>query len=248
MRVDIITIFPEMVRNAASFSILGRAQEKGLLTLHAVDLRDYTTDRHRTTDDAPFGGGAGMVMKPEPIFAAVEDAVAKGPGRPRVVLTSPRGRKYNQLLAEELAREPHIIIICGRYEGVDERVCQQLVTDEISIGDYVLTGGELAALVILDSVVRLLPGALGDEESAVYESFSSGLLEHPHYTRPAEFRGMKVPEVLLTGDHQVVRRWQRKEALRVTWLRRPELLASAPLSASDRALLEELRKELISRS
>lgn len=248
MRVDIITIFPEMVRNAASFSILGRAQEKGLLTLHAVDLRDYTTDRHRTTDDAPFGGGAGMVMKPEPIFAAVEDAVARGPGRPRVVLTSPRGRKYNQLLAEELAREPHIIIICGRYEGVDERVCQQLVTDEISIGDYVLTGGELAALVILDSVVRLLPGALGDEESAVYESFSSGLLEHPHYTRPAEFRGMKVPEVLLTGDHQVVRRWQRKEALRVTWLRRPELLASAPLSASDRALLEELRKELISRS
>jgi tRNA (guanine37-N1)-methyltransferase len=248
MRVDIITIFPEMVRNAASFSILGRAQEKGLLTLHAVDLRDYTTDRHRTTDDAPFGGGAGMVMKPEPIFAAVEDAVAKGPGRPRVVLTSPRGRKYNQLLAEELAREPHIIIICGRYEGVDERVCQQLVTDEISIGDYVLTGGELAALVILDSVVRLLPGALGDEESAVHESFSSGLLEHPHYTRPAEFRGMKVPEVLLTGDHQVVRRWQRKEALRVTWLRRPELLASAPLSASDRALLEELRKELISRS
>jgi len=248
MRVDIITIFPEMVRNAASFSILGRAQEKGLLTLHAVDLRDYTTDRHRTTDDAPFGGGAGMVMKPEPIFAAVEDAVAKGPGRPRVVLTSPRGRKYNQLLAEELAREPHIIIICGRYEGVDERVCQQLVTDEISIGDYVLTGGELAALVILDSVVRLLPGALGDEESAVHESFSSGLLEHPHYTRPAEFRGMKVPEVLLTGDHHVVRRWQRKEALRVTWLRRPELLASAPLSASDRALLEELRKELISRS
>jgi tRNA (guanine37-N1)-methyltransferase len=248
MRVDIITIFPEMVRNAASFSILGRAQEKGLLTLHAVDLRDYTTDRHRTTDDAPFGGGAGMVMKPEPIFAAVEDAVAKGPGRPRVVLTSPRGRKYNQLLAEELAREPHLVIICGRYEGVDERVCQQLVTDEISIGDYVLTGGELAALVILDSVVRLLPGALGDEESAVHESFSSGLLEHPHYTRPAEFRGMKVPEVLLTGDHQVVRRWQRKEALRVTWLRRPELLASAPLSASDRALLEELRKELISRS
>ena len=248
MRVDIITIFPEMVRNAASFSILGRAQEKGLLTLHAVDLRDYTTDRHRTTDDAPFGGGAGMVMKPEPIFAAVEDAVTQEPGRPRVVLTSPRGRKYNQLLAEELAREPHIVIICGRYEGVDERVCQQLVTDEISIGDYVLTGGELAALVILDSVVRLLPGALGDEESAVHESFSSGLLEHPHYTRPAEFRGMKVPEVLLTGDHQVVRRWQRKEALRVTWLRRPELLASAPLSASDRALLEELRKELISRS
>ena len=248
MRVDIITIFPEMVRNAASFSILGRAQEKGLLTLHAVDLRDYTTDRHRTTDDAPFGGGAGMVMKPEPIFAAVEDAVTQEPGRPRVVLTSPRGRKYNQLLAEELAREPHIVIICGRYEGVDERVCQQLVTDEISIGDYVLTGGELAALVILDSVVRLLPGALGDEESAVHESFSSGLLEHPHYTRPAEFRGMMVPEVLLTGDHQVVRRWQRKEALRVTWLRRPELLASAPLSASDRALLEELRKELISRS
>lgn len=248
MRVDIITIFPEMVRSAASFSILGRAQEKGLLDLHAVDLRDHTTDRHRTTDDAPFGGGAGMVMKPEPIFAAVEHAVAQGPGRPRVVLTSPRGRKYNQLLAEELAREPHIVIICGRYEGVDERVCQQLVTDEISIGDYVLTGGELAALVILDSVVRLLPGALGDEESAVHESFSSGLLEHPHYTRPAEFRGMKVPEVLLTGDHQVVRRWQRKEALRVTWLRRPELLANAPLSASDRALLEELRKELIPRS
>ncbi|MGC8834421.1 MAG: tRNA (guanosine(37)-N1)-methyltransferase TrmD [Armatimonadota bacterium] len=248
MRVDIITIFPEMVRSAASFSILGRAQEKGLLDFHAVDLRNYTTDRHRTTDDAPFGGGAGMVMKPEPIFAAVEHAVAQGPGRPRVVLTSPRGRKYNQLLAEELAREPHIVIICGRYEGVDERVCQQLVTDEISIGDYVLTGGELAALVILDSVVRLLPGALGDEESAVHESFSSGLLEHPHYTRPAEFRGMKVPEVLLTGDHQVVRRWQRKEALRVTWLRRPELLASAPLSVSDRALLEELRKELIPRS
>ncbi|MGQ9698886.1 MAG: tRNA (guanosine(37)-N1)-methyltransferase TrmD, partial [Armatimonadota bacterium] len=159
-------------------------------------------------------------------------------------LTSPRGRLYNQSWAEELAQEHHIIILCGRYEGVDDRVCRGVVTDELSIGDYVLTGGELAALVVLDSVVRLLPGALGDEESAIHESFSSGLLEHPHYTRPAEYKGMGVPEVLLTGDHEAVRRWQRKESLRATWLRRPELLVRAPLTPKDRELLEELRREI----
>lgn len=244
MRVDVVTIFPEMVKAAASWSILRRAQEKGKLQLNAVDLREFTDDRHRTTDDAPFGGGAGMVMKPEPIFRAVEHLQAEG-GRARVVLTSPRGRLYNQSWAEELAQEPRLIILCGRYEGIDERVCRRLVTDELSIGDYVLTGGELAALVVLDSVARLLPGVLGDEESAVHESFSSGLLEHPHYTRPAEYRGMGVPEVLLKGDHEAVRRWQRKESLRTTLLRRPELLAKAPLTPKDRELLEELRREML---
>jgi len=244
MRVDVVTIFPEMVRGAAAWSILGRAQERGIIQLNAVDLREFTDDRHRTTDDAPFGGGAGMVMKPEPIFRAVEHLLAEG-GPARVVLTSPRGRLYNQSWAEELAQEPHLIILCGRYEGVDDRVCRSLVTDELSIGDYVLTGGELAALVVLDSVVRLLPGALGDEESAVHESFSSGLLEHPHYTRPAEYRGMCVPEVLVTGDHEAVHRWRRKESLRTTWLRRPELLTRAPLTPKDRELLEELRREIL---
>lgn len=244
MRVDVVTIFPEMVRGAAAWSILGRAQERGIIQLNAVDLREFTDDRHRTTDDAPFGGGAGMVMKPEPIFRAVEHLLAEG-GPARVVLTSPRGRLYNQSWAEELAKEPHLIILCGRYEGVDDRVCRSLVTDELSIGDYVLTGGELAALVVLDSVVRLLPGALGDEESAVHESFSSGLLEHPHYTRPAEYRGMCVPEVLVTGDHEAVHRWRRKESLRTTWLRRPELLTRAPLTPKDRELLEELRREIL---
>jgi tRNA (guanine37-N1)-methyltransferase len=244
MRFDIVTIFPEMVRSAATWGVVGRACQSGLIEVNAVDLREFTHDRHRTTDDAPFGGGAGMVMTPGPIFEAVEHLSAQSAAKPRVVLTSPRGAVYNQRRAKELAAQPHLVLLCGRYEGVDERVREELVTDEISIGDYVLTGGELAALVILDSVARLIPGVLGDEDSALHESFAEGLLEHPHYTRPAQFRGRSVPEVLLRGDHEAVRRWQRKEALRSTWLRRPELIARASLSPEDGRLLDEIRREM----
>ncbi len=264
MRVDIVTIFPEMLRSPLEHSILKRAQEKGILEVNCVDLRAYTTDKHRTTDDTPFGGGAGMVMKPEPLFAVVEDLRGGSGGdgagggealdpptearwvqptvrSARVVLTSPRGDVYNQDKAAELARERHLVLLCGRYEGVDERVRQALVDDEISLGDFVLTGGELAALVLLDSVARLLPGVLGHEESSEFESFSDGLLEYPHYTRPAEFRGMAVPEALLTGNHREIQRWRRQQSLRETLERRPDLLRSAPLSEEDRLFLKQLR-------
>ncbi|HEY3285120.1 MAG TPA: tRNA (guanosine(37)-N1)-methyltransferase TrmD [Armatimonadota bacterium] len=245
MRVDIVTIFPEMLSGVLEHSILKRAQEKGALEVHPVDLRAYTTDRHRTTDDSPFGGGAGMVMKPEPLFAAVEDLrgrVAGGGGK--VILTSPRGEVYNQAKAAKLSQERHLILLCGRYEGVDERVRQSLVDEEISLGDFVLTGGELAALVVLDSVARLLPGVLGHEESSEFESFSDGLLEYPHYTRPADFGGMCVPEVLLGGNHAEIERWRRERSLQETLERRPDLLESAPLYERDRQYLKHLRRNL----
>lgn len=244
MRVDIITIFPEFIEAGISYSILKRAIDKGVLQVGVCNLRDYTHDKHRTTDDEPFGPGAGMVMKPEPLFEAVEAIREKfGSSSARVVLMTPQGRLYNQDVARELSRSEHLIIICGHYEGVDERVREYLVDDEISIGDYVLTGGELPALVVLDSVARLLPGVLGAEESAMEESFADGLLEYPHYTRPAEFRGWKVPDVLISGHHAEIAKWRRKESLRRTLDRRPDLLEKANLSEEDLKLLDAIRAE-----
>jgi tRNA (guanine37-N1)-methyltransferase len=229
LRFDIITIFPEFFSGAFEHGIIRRAQGAGLIEVRAHDLRGWTKDRHRQVDDRPFGGGDGMVLKPEPIFAAVESltGATAGEGYPqgtRVVLLSPQGRVLTQILAAELAQAAHVLLVCGRYEGVDERVAEALVTDEISIGDYVLSGGEPAAVVVVDAVTRLIPGALGSETSAVNESFSEGLLDYPHYTRPPEFRGMRVPEVLLTGHHAEIARWRAERALEKTERNRPDLL------------------------
>ena len=229
LRFDIITIFPEFFRDVIDYGIVRRARSAGLVEINSHDLRQWTTDKHRIVDDRPFGGGDGMVLKPEPLFAGVEaltgsssrDSFATGT---RVVLLSPQGQVFSQSIAKELSQAEQIVLLCGRYEGVDERVSDALVTDEISIGDYVLSGGEPAALVLIDAVVRLLPGALGSDTSAVYESFSTGLLDHPHYTRPPEFRGMKVPEVLLSGNHAEIERWRKHAALEKTRRRRPDLL------------------------
>ncbi len=244
MRIDVITTFPEMFAPVLGSSILKRAQEKGVAEIRVHDLRDYTADRHRTTDDAPFGGGGGMVMKPEPFFEAVE--AIRG-GKPteneEIVLLCPQGEPFRQSLARELSARRRLILLCGHYEGVDERVREHLATRAVSIGDYVLTGGELPAMVVIDAVVRLLPGALGDEQGAASDSFSDNLLEYPQYTRPAEFRGWPVPEVLLSGDHARIRRWRRKESLRRTRRLRPDLLAAAELSDEDRELLEEIEQE-----
>jgi len=240
MRGDMITIFPEIVRPYLEWGVLKRIQEKGLLEVRVHNLRDYCTDKHQQVDDAPFGGGPGMVLKPEPIFRAVESIASPGA---RVILTSPQGRLFSQWVAEQLAKEAHLVIICGRYEGVDERVAEYLATDEISIGDYVLSGGELPALVILDAVARRLPGALGNEASAELDSFAGCLLDYPHYTRPAEFRGYTVPEVLRSGNHEEIQRWRKKQALLRTWKRRPELLARVRLSPEDQVLLEELKEK-----
>lgn len=236
MRVDIVSIFPEALA-ALEVSLLGRARERGLLEVRVWNLRDFTADRHRQVDDVPYGGGPGMVMKPEPFFAAVEAIAATTGGRPRVLLTSPQGRRFDQRYAEELAGERHLALLCGRYEGVDERVAVGLPAEEVSIGDYVLSGGELPAMVIVEAVARLLPGVVGDQGSVAADSFTSGLLDHPHYTRPATFRGMAVPEVLLSGHHEAIRRWRRREQLRRTLARRPDLIAWDRLSDEDRALL-----------
>jgi len=224
-------------------SILKRAQESGRLSVALHNIRDYATDKHHVTDDAPYGGGGGMVMKPEPIFAAVEAVVTGDEGIP-IILLSPQGRLFTHAVAAELSRCPRIVLICGRYEGVDERVRQHLVTDEISIGDYVLTGGDLAAMVIIDAVTRLVPGALGHPAAAFDDSHAGGLLEGPHYTRPAVFRGWEVPEVLRSGDHGAVDRWRREQALRRTFERRPELSAQADLTPRERELLTRWRSEL----
>jgi tRNA (guanine37-N1)-methyltransferase len=219
--IDVITIFPRMLEGFVEESILRRAAEKDLVRFRTVDLRLFTRDVHRTTDDRPYGGGPGMVMKPEPMFEAVETVLTSGA---RVVLMTPQGRRFDQAMAGELAKQKHIVFLCGHYEGVDERVRQSLVTDEISVGDYVLTNGALAAAVVIDAVVRLLPGALGGEGAAEQESFSEGTLEYPQYTRPPEFRGMKVPEVLLSGNHEEVARWRAGQSRLRTKERRPDLL------------------------
>jgi tRNA (guanine37-N1)-methyltransferase len=239
MHFDILTLFPGMFCGPLEESILKRAQEGDHLSIALHNIRDYAADKHRMTDDAPYGGGGGMVMKPEPIFAAVE-AVLAGDTDVPIILLSPQGRLFTQAVAVELSRCQRILLICGRYEGVDERVRQYLATDEISIGDYVLTGGDLAAMVIVDAVTRLLPGVLGDPAAAFKDSHARGLLEGPHYTRPAVFRGWEVPEVLRSGDHAAVARWRREQALRRTFERRPDLLAQADLTPQDREFLARL--------
>jgi tRNA (guanine37-N1)-methyltransferase len=245
MKFDMLTLFPEMFAGPLDASILKRAQERGLVEIAVTDIRDFATERHRIADDYSYGGGVGMVMKPGPIFAAAESVQCpKERGcRERTILLTPQGRLLDQALLGEFANEEHLILICGHYEGVDERVRQHLATDEVSIGDYVLTGGELPAMVLVDAVARLLPGVLGAESGAVEDSFAGGLLEYPQWTRPAEFRGWPVPEVLLSGNHEAVRRWRREQALRRTLERRPDLLARAELSGEDRKMLEALRRE-----
>jgi len=235
----VLTLFPEFFQRAVGVSVLGRAVENGLVSVTPHQLRDYTTDRHRTVDDYPFGGGAGMVLRPEPLFTAMHDLRARF--APRVALLGAGGRPFTHALAQEYAGEPRpLLLVCGRYEGVDQRVVDHAVDEEISLGDFVLSGGEVAALAVIDAVSRLLPGVLGDDQSSVVESFSDGLLEYPQYTRPREFAGHPVPEVLLGGHHAEIARWQRREALRRTLEQRPDLLARARLSPEDRALLAAL--------
>ncbi len=246
MRFDVLTLFPEMFAGPLDASIIGRARQRQLVDIRIVNIRDFSTERQRIADDYPYGGGGGMVMKLEPIFAAVEAMRCAHPCRERVLLMSPQGQLLDHGKARELAGCAHLIIVCGHYEGVDERVREHLVDEELSIGDYVLTGGELPAMVVMDAVIRLLPGALGDEQGAVTDSFGDGLLEHPHYTRPAELRGWQVPQVLLSGNHEAIRRWRREQSLRRTRARRPDLLARAELSEEDRELLEKIEGELTS--
>jgi tRNA (guanine37-N1)-methyltransferase len=250
LRFDVLTLFPEMLVPVLGQSILKRAQEKALLSVHVRNLRDFATDRHKVADDVPYGGGAGMVMKAEPTLRAVEalrhEACEQGEEL-RLLYPSPHGRPFTQEYAKNLACEPRrMVVLCGHYEGVDERVRLALSPEEISVGDYILTGGELPALVLIDASARLVPGVLGDPESVVEESFSDSLLEYPHYTRPAEVRGMGVPDVLLSGHHEAIRRWRRKEALRSTYLRRPDLIRDRVLTSEDQRLLNELISEGIS--
>lgn len=241
MKIDVLTLFPEMFDGVFGASILGKAREKGIVSLSAVNFRDYSNNKHNTVDDYPYGGGGGMVLKPEPVFAAVEALRTEAADKPRVILMCPQGETFNQRKAEELARESHLILICGHYEGYDERIREHLVTDELSIGDYVLTGGEIPAMTVIDSVVRLLPGVLGNETSAVTDSYSTGLLEYPHYTRPPEFRGWSVPEVLVSGHHANIELWRREQSLLRTLRRRPDLLGQAELSDKERKWLESIR-------
>ena len=241
MKFDILTLFPAMFEGPFSESIIKRAAQDGLIEIRLHDIRAWAFDRHRTADDYPYGGGAGMVMKVEPLAACIETVKAERPAA-RVILTTPRGKPFDQALAGELANEEELLIICGRYEGVDERVRELFVDDEISLGDFVMTGGELAAMVIVDAVARLVPGVLGSSESAAADSFSDGLLEYPQYTRPAEFRGLKVPEVLLSGNHREIAGWRRRQAMQRTLAGRPDLLATARLSDEERQYLQELAK------
>ena len=238
MIIDILTIFPGMVAGPITESIIGKAIDRKLIDIRVINLRDYAADPHRTTDDRPFGGGSGMVMKPEPLVAAIGDVREKDPAA-RVILLSPQGRLFDQGIAFELSRLNHISLVCGRYEGVDERIRNHYVDDEISIGDYVLTGGEVPALVIVDAVARLLPGVLGSNDSLNEESFITGLLEYPHYTRPEIFGDHRVPDILLSGNHGAIRRWRRQQALIRTWHRRPDLLGKNQLSREDEELLAE---------
>ncbi|MFC0558628.1 tRNA (guanosine(37)-N1)-methyltransferase TrmD [Halalkalibacter alkalisediminis] len=243
MRIDVLSLFPEMFTGVFGSSILKHAKEAGHVTFEVIDFRQYADNKHKKVDDYPYGGGAGMVLRAQPIFDAVEDLKKKSHKQPRVVMLCPQGERYTQSKAEEFAREDHLVLLCGHYEGYDERVRQFLVTDEVSLGDYVLTGGELGAMVIADSVTRLLPGVLGNEESAVTDSYSTGLLEHPHYTRPAEFRGMTVPDILLSGHHANIEEWRQKESLKRTWERRPDLLKEKNLSEKEQRWMEDFEKE-----
>lgn len=260
MRIDVLTLFPEMCEGVFGSSILGKARENGHVVINTVNFRDYSDNKHQTVDDYPYGGGGGMVLKPQPIFAAVEDLMVKAAeerasgieepmdghektAKPRVILMCPQGERFSQKKAEELSQESHLIFVCGHYEGYDERIREHLVTDELSIGDYVLTGGELPAMTVVDSVVRLLPGVLGNEMSAVTDSFSTGLLEYPHYTRPAQFRDWKVPDVLISGHHANIEIWRREQALKRTLERRPDLLEHVELSKEDLKIVQRLKSD-----
>jgi len=247
MHIDILTLFPDMFDGPLTESILKRAQERDLISIRRHNIRDYATDRHHSVDDTPYGGGGGMVMMPGPLVEAVEDVRGDDPDVP-VILLTPQGRVFDQRVAEELAGHPRVILVCGRYEGVDERVRKLVITDEISIGDFVLTGGELAAMVIVDAVARLVPGVLGARWAAEEDSHAMGLLEYPHYTRPPVFRGIAVPEVLVSGDHGAVAAWRRREAIRRTWQRRPDLLLTADLSEEEGWFLADLAESDAARS
>lgn len=240
MKIDILSLFPEMFKEPLTQSIVGKAIEKQLLDVEVTDFRDYTTNKQRHVDDTPYGGGAGMLLQAQPIYDALDAIAAKNDGLGKVILLDPVGRKFDQKVAEELSQEKHLTFICGHYEGYDERI-RERVTDEISLGDFVLTGGELGAMVVIDATVRLLPDVLGNRESALGDSFSMGLLEYPQYTRPADFRGMKVPEVLTSGNHQKIAEWRNKEALRRTYERRPDLLENYELSAQEEKWLREFK-------
>ncbi|MFC3782407.1 tRNA (guanosine(37)-N1)-methyltransferase TrmD [Bacillus chungangensis] len=244
MRIDILSLFPDMFTGVLGNSILKKAADKQKVAYQVVNFRDFADNKHQTVDDYPYGGGAGMVLKAQPIFDAVHHLTSKTieAKMPRIILLCPQGERYSQRKAEELAKEEHLIFICGHYEGYDERIREHLVTDEISIGDFVLTGGELGAMVIVDSVVRLLPGVLGNKASAQHDSFSAPLLEYPQYTRPADFRGFKVPDILLGGNHRKIDEWRKKQSLKRTWERRPDLLTQYSPSLEEKGWLEDIRK------
>ena len=243
MRIDVITLFPQMFQLLTDYGIPGRAVNRGILDMTTWNPRDYASDRHQTVDDRPYGGGPGMVMMVQPLRDAIREARAMADGKTRVIYLSPQGRKLDQHGLAELAKQPNLVLVCGRYEGVDERVIAAEVDEEWSIGDYVLSGGELAAMVMIDGITRLLPGALGHEESAVQDSFVQGLLDHPQFTRPEEIDGISVPDVLLSGDHQAIARWRYKQALGRTWLRRPDLLEGLDLNSDQESLLAEFIRE-----
>ncbi|ARF18959.1 MULTISPECIES: tRNA (guanosine(37)-N1)-methyltransferase TrmD [Sporosarcina] len=239
MKIDVLSLFPEMFEGVLQSSIMKKAQEQQAASFTVTDFRDYSTNKHKKVDDYPYGGGAGMVLKPEPLFAAVEAVTNTSNSKPRVILMCPQGERFTQKKAEELAKEQHLVFICGHYEGYDERIREHLVTDEISLGDFVLTGGEVASMAIIDSVVRLLPDVLGNDQSAVHDSFSTGMLEHPQYTRPATFNGLEVPPVLLSGNHAEIEKWREEQAFIRTAQRRPELLQEAPLTDHQKKLYQQ---------
>ncbi|HBD01769.1 MAG TPA: tRNA (guanosine(37)-N1)-methyltransferase TrmD [Lachnoclostridium sp.] len=243
MNYHILTLFPEMVLNGLHTSIIGRAAEKGLLSIEAIDIREYSTDKHRHVDDYPYGGGAGMVMQPMPICEAYDDFCEKLGKKPRVIYMTPQGRVFNQRIAEELAQEEDLVFLCGHYEGIDERALELIATDYLSIGDYVLTGGELPAMVMIDCISRLIPGVLNNDTSAEFESFHDNLLEYPQYTRPEEYRGLKVPDILLSGHHKNIETWRREQSIKRTLERRPDLLADASLSKKEAEYLKKLENE-----
>lgn len=244
MNYHVLTLFPEMILQGLNTSIIGRAIEKGILSLEAVNIRDYAGNRYGKVDDYPYGGGAGMVMQPGPVYDCYQDIVKDMDKKPRVIYMTPQGKVFSQSIAEELSKEEELIFLCGHYEGIDERVLEEIVTDELSIGDYVLTGGELPAMVMIDSISRLIPGVLNNDDSAEYESFQDGLLEYPQYTRPETFMDKKVPSVLLSGHHGNIEKWRREQSLKRTLLRRPELLETAELTDNDKKTLKKLRKNL----